>query len=240
METEAKYGIIKQAKPQFPVRELLVVPHQDRDLIVSYPAFGSNTYKGNLEQMSKDYSHPITGERISFREPTISESLSAAAYDFENLAKKEIFDPKWLQTGYIVKTKDGVFTNTKTTDEKLLKELLNKAEKINGIYLIDDKMAFAPSETFERGIQDCDTFAHGGLARALEHTQEKVAKNFREIASPKFYKKGVNVYGFDDVKEPVLRVAGLVSYVSVDGGRLYVFGYDWSGYDYGCAFGVLE
>ena len=84
MEKETKYGIIEQVGPQFPVRKLLVVRHRGGDLTVSYPAFGPNTYKGNLEEMSKDYSHPQTGERISFREPTTAESISAAAWNFKD------------------------------------------------------------------------------------------------------------------------------------------------------------
>ena len=236
---QAQYGIIR-AKSQFPVRELLVVPHRGNDLTVSHPAFGPNFYRQNLEAMSRDYSYPETGERISFRPAVTSESISAAAYGFgcegEFDAERDIFNKRWLQLGYIVRTQDGVFTNTKITDEVSLKKLLEKAEKVNGIYLIDDNMAFAPYETFQRGVQDCDTFAHGGLARALEHTQENVAKNLREIASPRYYKKEVNVWGFDDVKEPVLKVAGLGSGRVIVGG-LGVGG-DWYGDNNGYAFGV--
>ena len=240
--SQAPYGIIREAKPQFPVRELLVVPHGNKDLTVSHPAFGINFYRQNLEKMSMVYFHPETGERISFRPATTSESISAAAYGFgcegEFDAERDIFNKRWLQLGYIVRTQDGVFTNTQITDEVSLKKLLEKAEKVNGIYLIDDNMAFAPYETFQGGVQDCDTFANGGLARALEHTQENVAKNLREIASPEHYKGGVNVWHFDDVKEPVLKVAGLGSNEYVDGGRLDVDGSNWDGYDSGFAFGV--
>jgi hypothetical protein len=235
---QTQYGIIR-AESQFPVRELLAVPHGDNDLIVGYPAFGPNFYIQNLEAMSRDYSHPETGERISFRPAASHESISAAAYGFgdegEFDAKRDIFDPRWFQLGYIVRTQDGVFTNTQVTDEVSLKKLLEKAEKVNGICLIDDNIAFAPYETFQRGGQDCDTFVHGGLARALDHTSEKVASNIRKIASHRNY-NGVNVWGFDDVKEPVLRVAGLDSYRGGD--RLDVDGYDGDVNGNGCAFGV--
>lgn len=237
MKTE--YGIIKKQFEEFHVRELLVVPHGNSSLTVSFPSFGPNTYTANLEEMSKNYSHPITGKRISFREPTTSESISAAAYDFENMAKPKIFDPKWLQAGYIVRTQDGVFTNTKELDEKVLKSSLNKAKKANGIYLINDKMAFAPYETFKQGFQDCDTFAESGLARALEHTQKKTAKNLKEIASPKFYKKGVNVWRFYSLKEPALRVVSLFSDSNIYGGEFVVGGDHLDGYS-GYAFGVLR
>ena len=234
------HGIIKQAKPQYPVRELLVVPHKEGDLTLGYPAFGSTTYRGNVAEMGKTYSHPLTGEAVTFRPATTSESISAVSYDFENMAKPKIFDPRWLQAGYIVRTNDGVFTNTTETNDSRLKQLLNGAEKVNGIYLINDNTAFAPYESFTTGGQDCDTFAQGGLARALEHTSEKVAKNLREIASPKFYKKGVNVISFDGLNEPALRVASLYSGRDFDGGRLHVLGVDWDDGDDGFAFGMLN
>jgi len=236
---DSKYGIIKQARPQFPVRELLVVPHIDSDLTVSFPAFGHNTYRGNLKSMQEIYSHPLTGKQIRFRPATTSESISAVAYDFKNIAKPKIFDPRWLQAGYIVKTQDGVFTNTQLTDESQLKQMLDSFEKVNGIYLGKNGSAFAPYETFEMGIQEADTFAQGGLARALEHTPEKIAPKLKEITSPEFYKRGVDVWGFDDVKEPILRVVGLGSGRFLVGGMLGV-GDDWYGGGDGFAFGVSK
>ena len=239
-----KHGIIKQAKPQFPVRELLVVPHKEQDMTIGFPAFGTNTYRGNLEDIQELYSHPVTGEQISFRPATTSEAISAVAYDFgtgsEADAKKSIFDPRWLQAGYIVKTQDGIFTNTDITDESQLKSLLDNAQKVNGIYLLNNGIGFAPYETFERGVQDVDTFAQGGLARVLEHTTEKEAGNLRKIASPKLYKKGVHVWGLDDVKEPILRVASLDSGRNLDDSGLSVNGSLWDDDNGGYAFGVSE
>lgn len=247
MGTETRYGIIK-SKMEFPIRNLLVVPHGDKDLAVSYPAFGPGYFKGNIQEMQKSYSHPVTEERISFREPTTSESISVAAYDFGNIAKPQIFDPIWFQLGYIVKTSEGVFANPPKdpqgrpiTDEQTLKSFLNKAEKVNGIWLYNREDArdfgFAPYETFKQGVQDCDSFAEGGLARLLEH-KEKTAESLKEIASPKFYKRGVDVFGFDSVKKPVLRIADLGSSRDFDSGRLDVYVDDWEGYMSGFAFGV--
>lgn len=235
---ETKYGVIKKSKPQFPVRELLVIPHRKRDLTLSFPAFGPNNYRSNTKNMRESYSHPVTGQIITFTPATTSKSISAVAYDFENMAKPQILDPKWLQTGYIIKTQEGIFTNTTETNESRLKQLLNNTQKVNGIYLLDKEVAFAPYDSFERGVQDVDTFSYGGLARALEHTSNKIAKNLKKIASPRFYKEGVNIWGFDSVNKPVQMVAGLVSYWGVDGNRLDVVGFDWD--DLGCAFGVLN
>lgn len=72
----------------------------------------------------------------------------------------------------------------------------------------------------------------------LEHTEEKTAQNLLKIASPEFYKAGVNVFGFDKVEEPVLRIASLYSSRNL-GGRLYVYG-DWVDDYYGFAFGVFD
>jgi len=243
-----EYGIIRQGKPQFPVRELLVVPHQDGDLTVSYPFFGPNYFSNNVAEMGKIYSHPQTGDAITFKEPTTSESISASAFNFREIAKPEVFDARWLQAGRIVRDVDGVYANTQVTDGKELKKLRDKAKKVNGIWILENgkvegvrDFGFAPYETFDRQKDGIDyvAFADGGLARVLEHTQEKTAKNLKAIASPENYKRGVDVWGFDDVKEPKAGVVGLGSNGCVDRGGLYVSGNSWIGGYYGCAPGVL-
>jgi len=242
---KTKYGIIKA---KFPQRDLLRVPHKEDSLIVGFLAFGPDYFESNIEKMQKVYSHPRTRKKISFREPTTSESISAAAYDFENIAKPQIFDSKELQAGRIVKTSEGVFVNppkdaqgNPIIDEQILKSYLNKSMEVNGIWLYNGEDArdfgFAPYETFTEGKQDCDLFVEEGLARVLEHTSEKQAKNFREIASSKNYPHGVDVWGFDEVKKPFLRVVDLNSGFGSE--RLLV--YSSSGKGRGSyAFGVLD
>ena len=249
MQTQRKYGIIEAKEPEFPPISLLRVPHKNSELFVNYPAFGPAYYSNNTEEMQKFYSHPQTGEKISFREPTISESVSAAAHDFENLAKRQIFDPSFLQLGIILRTSQGVYVNMPRDeegklieDEEVLKRLLDKSKEINGIYLCDNDFGFAPYETFKQGEQDCDEFTEGGLARVLEHTEEKKAQKLEIIASPEFYKRGVDVWGFDEVEKPVLKVVVLGSSRGFFIGRLNVGGYDWLDYldgygDDGYAFG---
>jgi hypothetical protein len=231
-ETQTQYGIVK-ATPILPTRDLLAVPHKDKRLVVSHPAFGPNTYSGNLAEMQREYIHSQEQPRIRFKEPTTSESVSACAYDFENLAKPQILDPRWLQLGRIVRNSKGVFANppkdangNPIIDENILMQFLNGIEETNGIYLAENNanlrnFGFAAYESFERGVQDCDTFANGGLARLLEYTREKTAKNLREIASPKLYQRGVNVWGFDLVSEPILRVASLLSARGIGGRRAW-------------------
>ena len=237
---EQEYGLIKA---KFPIKDLLRVPHEGKPSTLS-SAFGSNPYRANLESMSQTYLHPETQKEISFNPATTSQSISAATYGFgegnEVDAKRDIFDPRWLQLGYIVRTQDGVFINTTIQYESQLKNLLDSAsatEKINGIYLFKNGVAFAPYDSFKREVQDADTFAHGGLARALEHTREKVAENLRKIASLNHYKLGVNFWGFDDVQEPTLRVVSLDSGGDLGGNGLDVNGDSWDGDD-GYAFGV--
>lgn len=241
---EPQYGIIKakiKAKqPEFPPRGLLRVPHRGKSLVVAYPAFGPGYFEENVTEMQKSYSHPQTGETISFRTPTTAESISAAAYNFKIMAKPQIFDSNWFQIEEIVRTSEGVFANTAETDERKLKALLDKAKKVNGIYLCENDIGFAPYETFKQEVQDAGDFAESGLARVLEHT-EKTAENLKEIASKKNYPRGVNVWGFDSVSQPVLRVASLSSRRNWDDGQLNVYGLRWPGVDiYGYAFGVLE
>lgn len=246
-----QYGIIEAKKPEFPPINLLRVPHRKGVLTVAYPAFDANYFGNNVREMQKDYSHPQTGRKISFREPTTSESISAAAYNFENMAKSQIFDSMKLQAGRIVKTSEGVFVNPPRDkeggiiiDEKILKSYLNKSIEVNGICLYSGEDArdfgFAPYETFTKGAQDCDTFAQGGLARVLEHTREKVAKNLKETSSSKNYPQGVNVWGFNDVEEPSLNIMALYSSKPVIGNSLIVSGDYWYNSGSGYAFGVLD
>ncbi|MBI2047309.1 hypothetical protein HYT26_04085 [Candidatus Pacearchaeota archaeon] len=243
---ETKYSIIQEKQAKYPARGLIRVKG-DRNFIASLSAFGPGTYKDNQAEMQKQYSHPETGETISFKPATTAETILINAYDFENRAKPEIFDPRWLQVGKIVRTPEGVFANppvdrqgSPITDEKTLKSFLKTSKKVNGIYLLDNDLAFAPYETFSMGVQDCDTFAQGGLARILEYTEKKEAENLRAIASPKFYTRGVNVWGFDSVKEPILLVACLGSCECLVGNRLSVDGYDLDGGDDGYAYGILD
>jgi len=245
---DTQYGI-RKAEFVLPVRDLLSVPDKTGELVFGYPVFGPNTYLNNLSEMQGTYFHSGKYPRITFREPITAESILACAYDFEKLAKPEILDLRWLQLGRIVRTQKGVFANPpKDKDGKSIvdEELLmswrdSKSKEVRGIYLGENGFGFAAYNTFQQGVQNCDTFARGGLARVLEHTEEEVARNLREIASPKFYKSEVNVFGFDSVSEPVLRVASLFSGRDVERGRLYLCGDNWDdSFNFGCVFGVLD
>ena len=161
-------------------------------------------------------------------------------------------DPGQIQLGKIVRTSEGVYTNPPkdaqgnfTNDEKTLKGLLNKCKKVNGIYLSDNDFGFAPYETFEQGTKDCDAFVKGGLARLLEHTKDKEAKNLRKIVSPKPFNREVNVWGFEEIKPSFRRVVSLGSYKNFGYHRLDIFGGwtnsdCWGGSYDGHVFGVLN
>lgn len=239
---ETRYREHKAGKPKAPPISLLEVSGV-RNLLMSLDAFGPNYFNQNVAEMQKQYSHPDTGEIITFREPATAESILAASYNFAKKAKPEILDPRWLQLGRIVRASEGVFVNVPRdagnpiTNEQVLKSFLKADKKVNGIWLLDNDFGYAPYETFKQGVQDGGDFAEGGLARVLEHT-EKTAENLKEIASKRNYPKGVNVWGFDSVNQPVLRVASLGSGWPLDCGLLGVVG-RWDDYDYGCAFGVL-
>lgn len=242
---ETQYDLIPVKGPEFPPRGLLRVKTSGREFYASSEAFGSNYLSKNVAEMQKQYSHPQTGEIITFREPTTPESILTASYDFGNMAKPKIFDPKWLQLGEIVRTSEGVFANVprdekgnKITDEEVLKSFLKTDKKVNGIWLLNNDFGFASYETFRQGIQDAGDFAESGLARVLEHA-ERTAEKLKEITSKKNYSIGVNICGFDSVKTSVLRVASLDSDRSLGGRLLSVYG-GRSLDDYGFVFGVLD
>lgn len=181
---------IGEEKLEFPVRDLF----QSRKIVFS--VFGPNSYIKNIEEMNQTYTHPKTGEKISFRVPTTQESIAIASHDFKNFAKPKIFDRQGLQIGQIMKTTEGIFTNTSETDESKLKALLDNAEKVNGVYLIDNGIAFVPYDAFEyKRFEESGDFARGALARGLEHTTGRIAKNLEKIASYPFYMCGVNIRG---------------------------------------------
>jgi len=248
---KTQYKVISIEQSEFPPRELVEISG-DRTFTASLPAFGPATYKNNQLRMQETYSHPQTGEKISFKPATSAEGILITNYEFKERAKPKILDPRWLQLAYILKGKDGVFVNlpkdkdgNPISDEKELKLRLDKCEKVNGIYLYkgDDSNAkdfgFAPYETFKQIIQEGREFAESGLARVLEHTSKKQAEILGEIASKQNYLRGVNVCGFgSDIN---LMVASLDSDGGLDAGRLDVYGGwgDGGGDDDGYAFGVL-
>ena len=234
MVRKEQYVMIENDEPEFPVRDLV----QSKDGNVVFSVFGPNYFSGNVKEMNKTYSHPKTGERIIFREPTISESIDLASYDFEGFAKPKIFDSRWLQAGRHVRTQEGVYTNTHETDEKALTKLLNGAEKVNGIYLINDKIAFVPYDSFKQGDLEVGEFVEQGLARGLEHTSEKKAEKLARIGSKKNYSNGVWVCEWDSTDEPVQRISVLDSYVGCY--QLSVDGSSWIDNRGGYAFGVLD
>jgi len=250
--TEAQYGIIEAEQPSLPTKGLLRVPHRGKTLIVAHPAFGSNTYQGNLAEMRKHYFHSKEYSDITFKPLTTSQSISALAWNFQNEGKPKILDPSWLQLGRILRTEEGVYINLPNNvqgkpiiDLDALKKLLdNNTHKIkvgNGhIYLgKEDDFSFAPYETFQTGPQSVEDFKRGGLARLLEGTPDEMAHNLSDIASKDNYPRGINVWGFDSVQEPILRVVGLDSGRGADNDRLDVVGVSWYGNYDGYAFGGL-
>ena len=236
------------------MRDLIVVPHLGKNLTVSL--FGPNKYIGNLSEMQKAYSHKsedLDLPRVSFREPKTPESILVASYGFgeggEFDAKRDIFDPGWLQAGRIVRTEQGVIVNPllDKAGNAVLNSVDLEAQKTNSrkvqvgkghIYLRDNGFGFAEYKTFQRDVQNCDIFAESGLARVIEHT-EGPAEKLRVIASIRNYPKGVNVWGFETLDEPIERVLSLNSDRDLDDNRLVV-GDDWYGNYFGFAFGVRQ
>ncbi len=223
-----KYRIIepKTINPPIALREVR------EGLIVAHPAFGRNTYNGNVQAMQGKFAHPQTREIITFREPKTQESIEASAHHFKELAKPEIFNPSWLQAGLRVGTKQGIFFNIRELNEEKLNYFLGEAQEHNRVYLLKDGISYVEHRNIIQGDQAVEDFARSPLARALEHTDKEVAPNLANIAS--HYPK-VRVRKFNESEEPTSRVVGLYS----GDDRLSVNG-DWYGNGGGYAFGVLD
>jgi len=237
---EPKYIIIEQTKPHFPSKNLIKILRKGKgDLIFSRSAFGPDNYKGNLEEMTKSYSHPGTGEEITFRPPRTSESVLIASCNPENRVR-EISKSGVLQLGPVVLTQKGIFVNTTNTEEDYLNSLLEDAREISGIHHLDNLVNFVPyDDTFEEGNQNYEAFIRGNLARVLEHTHEGVATRLGMIASPEFYRGGIRVHGFKPTDKPSLSVVSIHPY-GHRGEQLMVATYPQSAIINSHIFGVLK
>lgn len=217
---------LRKAEERDFVPEIDLLPpilHEGKKLDTAF--FKSVTYIENIQNMHETYFYSKVLPKVSFRPATTAESISAAAHDFKYLSKLP-FDNRF-QAGVMAIIPEGVFFNPdynlsdlkrEHIDEKALKSLLKRDRKVNGIYLLDKDMSFAPRDSFTIGIQDYNTFVRGGLARALEHTPEKEARKFKVIVSPNFYKNGVDVcdnYGIESLSDNLV-VAGFSSYLTND------------------------
>lgn len=153
MEKETKNEVTKTIK-SLPAKDLIRVPHRGNPLLVNL--FGPNTYFNNLANMEEEYTHSSDNLKLpcfSFRLANTSESLSAF-YGFSNPWNLQILDSGGLQAGRIVNTSKGVFTNTTETDYRVLVGMLEEAKQINGIYLINESIAFVPYDTFNGRTQE--------------------------------------------------------------------------------------
>jgi hypothetical protein len=233
---EPQYGLIEVNKPEFPPRDLWVVPTANGPLVTS--VFGPNAFNENVAEMQREYTHPQTGENISFREPATQESLEACAYCFEEMVKPKILEPSWLQLGRLVKTSDGIFTNTTETNKSKLDRMLNSVIEDKGIYFVNDSIVFIPYDSFEECVLSGDDFARTTLARGLEHTKQDVASNVAKISAKRFYSGGVNVFCWKEagITQPIQRLSAVSDY----SGRLNFDGGDWIGDYDGRAFGVKK
>jgi hypothetical protein len=195
-------GLLFQARGaerRLPEMDLLL-PIRHKGKILDMALFGRDSYIKNVSEMVQEYFHSENLPNITFIPATTAESVSAISLGFERFNNPLILRGG-VQAGSMVATAEGIFVNplnTKgevITDEETLKSFLKKGSKVGDIYLWEKDGGFAPYESFKCGFQDCDSFAEGGLARVIEHTTEGRAEKLRAIASPKYYDKGVEVFG---------------------------------------------
>src|SRR3989338_51496 len=247
----SRYGLI-ESKSSRPHINLIGVPGDKEDLVVA--RFGPDTYAVNRAAMRQEYTHSsdvLSMPIITFKPKTTAESIAIVACKFRDLAKKDIFNPNWLQAGYVLRDSEGVWANPPVADNgepivdaKTLNALRDRATKLgvkNGdIYVGEDGFGFVDYGLFTRDVQDADTFVTEGLARVLENTTEPIARNLKTIADKANYPRGVNVWGFDPVKTPALKIVSLTSGRLLASYRLYVGGNSCNCENDGYAFGGLN
>jgi hypothetical protein len=213
---------IIKSKIESPSRDLIVFSKEEGDFTADLKAFGPDTHTGNLKKMREPYLHPETGKKIYFNHATSRQGIIASAYEFPERAKKEIFDPAWLQLAYIFHMSEGVLINP-PIDEKgylqgsalSLEILLKLTEPTNSIYLMGNSslrphFVFVPYDTFKQGTQSVEEFTSGGLARGLEYSRGDTAEYLKTIASKENYPEGINIYNFNLSHCPV-QIVGIHS-----------------------------
>lgn len=174
-----KYGTIIEPKTVNPPIALLPL---EEGLTVAYPAFGSATYNSNLERMGEKYSHPKTGETITFREPRTQESIRAARLGFGSQGeidfKREVFNPSWLQAGRRVGTKQGIFFNTNELDEARLRDSLSRATIHNGVYLLQDGNFLCRTQKYRTRNSNKQRFRKGMFSKSIRtHSRRSCTKS---------------------------------------------------------------
>lgn len=231
----------KSQKPEFSPIDVFV--GEDGRLVAE---FGPNNYRSNVESMKQPRSNLPNHSRIDFKSATTAESLDYIAGSLTDV-KRRMLDLRWIQVGRIARTSEGVYINQPTDkyenpieDEDALRLMINGAEKTNGIRVAKSGVVFVPYEAFERGVQEAGKFVEGGLARGLEKTPGKRAKDLSAITSK--YPEGVNVWGFEPANEGEVlsRVVSLGSGRGVGGYGLDVGGNGWDVNFIGFAFGVQK
>src|SRR3989344_8511125 len=96
IETQSEYRI-RKAEPREVLPSIDLLPpvyHKGRQLDMA--VFSTGSYNTNRAEMSKQRWYSSSLPRISFTPATTSESISAAADNFETEAKPKILDSRWL------------------------------------------------------------------------------------------------------------------------------------------------
>lgn len=240
-------------------KEIIHLTDKRREL--NFAVFGSASYDTNL-RMIEQY-----GQRhnLNFRAPTTAESLFAATYlapprrtasGFTGLAED---NP--LQLGIVLAGKDGMYVNPPTdkkgrptTDERILKQLTERAKNVNGIWILQNGLeedvrdfGFAPV----KADGNCTIWGDGGWAdvgfywdydkesfpRLLEHTKGE-AEDLKKIIE-----RNLNSLGYIDVCPFPARVPNERRVISLSGsiGELHLYSLDRSApFCKGNLIGVLE
>lgn len=194
---EERYGIKKTQGNYLPPTDILVVPHEQEEITVKYPPFGSDSLEDDLRDMRKEYFHSEEIPRMFFRKPTTSESISAIHFA---LKRKLIYEiPQGgILLGWAFETDEGIYVNPPRDqkrnlilDEKILSHYRDMMEESGGIYIFPKDIlkkakdfCFLPREytICSRRTGDVKEFIGSEFSRSLGHLPESGHK-LEEILS---------------------------------------------------------
>jgi hypothetical protein len=244
-ETISQPRIEKIEKVWIPESKLYI-PQEDKEIAFAYPAFGPDIYTKTGKELLKHNLTIPTAEQTAYLLHAVycgpkEFTTSPEAKEIKRIMKDNwfwIFNQNlWTNKGvYVIHDSEAKGISEKLNSEDLEKKLNESIAGSPILYSSDGKVRFAPKESYRLGEHTPDSLAKDGFI--IANYGVKGAEKLAEVSSK--FKYEPKTFGFDETKEPILRVASLYSNRDLVDVRLDVGGYNWYDYGDGYAFGVLE
>jgi len=222
------------------VRTELWVPHNSREIGFASPAFGSNAYIDvGKEILSKGLNLPTGDYTASLLHPAYCNNQVKNEQEFKdvrNIMKNNwlwVFNRNlWNKNGvYVVQDLDAIETS-QALDINELEKRLKSGNEIQGIrFSEDNKIRFAPKNTYKLGEHTSESFAKDGFI--IASCGQEGAEKYREVSDQ--LENNPYIYGVE-TETPEQRVSA----VDESGSRLGFYGDDFGVNGRCLAFGVLK